>query len=130
MPGPSTSSADAARARLDARLAARNSLIQRSLDNHAERVAKKLRTEGPTPHDAAACRMAALRDRVAARAAAASARHSDSGGALPSASTVNHPATLLSMENADHNVANAATRVARHAILGTPTAGDARQLSA
>ncbi len=84
-------------------------MIQRSLDLHAERVAKRLRTEEPTPRVNAASRIAALRARVAAKAAAACDRPAASGD--------------------DHNIANAATRVAVHAIHGEPLAGEGRQLT-
>ncbi len=99
--GPSSTAEEAARARLSARLAARNSSIQRSLDLHAERVAKRRWSDGPTAGADAAGRMAALRARVAARAAAACV---------------------------DHNVCDAAARVADHARPGEPGADEGRQL--
>ncbi len=61
--------------RAEARLAAQHSAIRRSLDDHAERVAKKARREQTTQQPpTAADRMAAIRARVSARATAAAAR--------------------------------------------------------
>ncbi len=67
--------------RLRERLAARHSTIRRSLDDHAERVAAKRARLADAPaidaQPSAACRLAALRARVAARSAA----QADAGGA-------------------------------------------------
>ncbi len=58
------------RDRMAARLAAQNSLIQRSLDDHADRVAKRALSGDAPQRQSAASRLAALRARVSARGGA------------------------------------------------------------
>ncbi len=106
--GPRSAAEEAARARLSARLAARNAPLQTSLNLHAERVALKRLRDGPSAGEDAASRLAALRARVAARAAAARLGPAAAGG--------------------DHNVEDAAARVATPARRGDPEADDGRQL--
>ncbi len=113
LPGANVYAGDEQRARLVAQLAARNSLIQRSLDDHAERVAKKARgVPGPATVTAEA-RMAALRQRVAARGAASS-RGEDT--------VADSVRRSLLAANAD--AAHMASRAAHHAVLGRPAGGD------
>ncbi len=106
--------ADVVRTRLQARLDARNSLLQQSLADHAERVAKRARAEGPKPCVDAADRLAAIRARVIARAAAAASSSATSGDP---------------QSGIDSNVEHAAARVARQAVPAV-LADDGRQLSA
>ncbi len=59
------------RSALSSDVRAANRFIERSLEDHAERVAKRIRIYGPQVGPSAAERLLALRRRVAARAAAA-----------------------------------------------------------
>ncbi len=75
---------DAKRRREEAALAARQSHIAQSLADHAERVAKKARSGGAAPPPSPASRLAAVRERLAARVAAACAV-GDVAGAIATA---------------------------------------------
>ncbi len=132
LPGAEGRTEDAQRARLNAQIAARNSLIQRSLDDHAERVARKARSGDGSVRETAEARMNALRRRVAARGAASSSngaqgddlRRLDLPRLVGGAEAGNEQRGVMA---ANHDVAHSATRAAHHAVLGPP-AGDARQL--
>ncbi len=116
VPGPELSTGDVVRARLEARLAARNSHLQQSLADHGERVAKRRRCEDVPPRASAASRLAALRERVAMRtsgAAPSTALHGDARRAAGHSADAEH----------------AAERVALHGVPAAP-AGEVRQLSA
>ncbi len=116
VPGPELSTGDVVRARLEARLAARNSHLQQSLADHGERVAKRRRCEDVPPRASAASRLAALRERVAMRtsgAAPSTALHGDARHAAGHSADAEH----------------AAERVALHGVPAAP-AGEVRQLSA
>ncbi len=98
----------AAEARAEARLAAQHAPLRRSLEDHAERVAKRQRCGGTPIQPSPAARLAAVRARVAARAAQAQTVHAGSGGdAAPTdGGTAVDPA-----------VAHAAARAAHHGVV-------------
>ncbi len=74
MPGAHGGGGGKKLSRAEVRLAAQHSAIRRSLDDHADRVAKKARTGVADVQPSAVERMASIRARIAARAAAAAAR--------------------------------------------------------
>jgi hypothetical protein len=120
LPGQPGASAAATGATLrqQLRLAAQHSTIQRSLDDHAERVARKRLADGPAAatQPSASSRLAALRQRVAARAAA------------PTLAPVSLPAPAAALpplrvvDGVDDAAAHAAARDAEHGV-GHPRAG-------
>jgi hypothetical protein len=88
--------------RAEAILAVQHASIRRSLDDHADRVAKKARLgESPAPPSASA-RLAAVRARVAARANAAAAVQPHRHAAVAVDDAASHAAT----RDADHGVAS------------------------
>ncbi len=96
-----------ARARAEARLAAQHAPLRRSLDDHADRVAKRQRCGDPPGQPPLAARLAALRARVVARAEQAGSAASGSNDAANLAS--NGAAVGFA-------VAHAATRAAHHGV--------------
>ncbi len=97
----------AAEARAEARLAAQHAPLRRSLEDHAERVAKRQRC-GDTPNQPSpAARLAAVRARVAARVEQARSTPTGSGGDAISA---DDGAAV------DSAVAHAASRAAHHGV--------------
>ncbi len=74
LPGAQVGGGSGGPSRAEARLAAQHASIRRSLDDHADRVARKARAGIVTVQPTAAERMASIRARIVARAAVAPAR--------------------------------------------------------
>ncbi len=127
--------AAAARKRQEDALRARHSRIAQSLADHAERVSKKARLGDDAPRPSAASRIAAIRERLAARSAAAVSADAGAPGAavdvLPHVTRCHRddsPASVAAAADLCSNsgvglpadVANAATFAAQHGVARGP----------
>ncbi len=121
--GSATTAAPSPAAGVPPWLAARHSAIQRSLDDHADRVERK-RMRQPSPRrPSAADRLAAIRRRVALRAGASVA--SAEAGAQPAIVPARQ---LYDAAVLDDAAAHAASRLALHDVPPAPV-GERRRLS-